>query len=65
MGERCVEPAGKEWIDQGEGAAKTVTHVSIRTEFKPTTWCADRGCSRTGRREPVENKKERVVDQIT
>ena len=28
MGERCVEPDGKEWVDQ------EVTHRSIRMEFK-------------------------------
>ena len=39
----CVEPDGKEWMDQGKKNVEMVTHRSIRMKFKPTIWCGDRG----------------------
>ena len=61
----CVEPSGKDWVDQNKKSVKRVTHGSIRREFKPTGRCGDGRIWSDSKRKTPEDEKERVASQIT
>jgi len=67
MGESCVDPNGKEWVGRDErtwrssliGQLKQSSNLQLGGKAK------ERVCGQAGRKEPSEDRKERVVNQIT